>query len=95
MTRVYGIAVEAAFESCMLLCRNDGSGLQPTSELFAYNIANDQWELHGPSDAAAASDNSFKARNAHIFSACGSRLIAHGGWDPFKKTYNDTIIWTP
>ncbi|KAK9822770.1 hypothetical protein WJX74_006897 [Apatococcus lobatus] len=73
--------------------KDDGSGLQPTSELFAYNVSSNQWELFQANDSA--SNQPFKARNAHIFSTCGSDLLAHGGWDPFKRTYNDTFVCTP
>ena len=79
--------------------RDDGSGLQPTAELFAYDISSNQWHLLGDSEQSESSSDSanpaYHARNAHIFCKVGPALIAHGGWDPFRKTYNDTFVWNP
>lgn len=35
------------------------------------------------------------ARNAATLNAVpGGPLVLHGGWDPFKQTYNDTYLMT-
>ena len=70
-----------------MVCREDGSGLQPLDDVFQYSITDDAWqspELSGEGPAA---------RNAAVACFVGdNRILVHGGWDPFKHTYDDSYL---
>lgn len=69
-------------------CREDGQGLDSLNDLWTFNTESEQWQSQGKSDAQSGPS----PRNAAVMEAVGNQLVHHGGWLPFKQTYNDT--WT-
>lgn len=71
----------------MPLHREDGSGLHPLEDVFSYSTPDNTWQRHN------VTGHGPRARNAAI--ACvivEKHMLLHGGWDPFKETYDDTFI---
>ena len=68
------------------LHREDGSGLQPLEDVFSYSIPENTWQRF---DVAGQGP---RARNAAIACVIADKhMLLHGGWDPFKHTYDDTF----
>ena len=69
-----------------VICREDGKGLQPLDDVFVYNVEHNAWQqptVTGPKP---------RARNAAV--AClvtPTSMLLHGGWNPFRETYEDTF----
>ena len=73
----------------MSLSREEG-GLQPLSDCFVYDTVHNVWE-----EPEVIGGNKFRARNAHTLTTIsGNKAVAHGGWNPFVETYNDTFEMT-
>jgi hypothetical protein len=68
-------------------CRVEG-GLQPLNDFFVLDTKQLQWQY--PRLAGGAAGPS--PRNAATMTAVGSKLVLHGGWHPFVRTYNDTFV---
>lgn len=67
--------------------KEDGSGLQPLDDTFVLNTEKLEWQWPEVNDAKPA------ARNAATAALLpDGRILLHGGWYPFKETYNDTWI---
>ena len=69
-----------------MLCRQEG-GLQPLDDTFIFDIETCSWQW-----PEIEPDVVPRARNAHISANLDGQLLISGGWDPFKKTYNDTLL---
>lgn len=68
-------------------CRDDGSGLQPLDDCWALDTSAQpltwrQVSIQGDVPAA---------RNAAVAGVVGHRVVYHGGWRPFQRTFNDTF----
>lgn len=71
-------------------CRAEG-GLQPQNDLFAFDAVQRTWQ-HPASETSGLP----QPRNAHsMTSLADGRLLIHGGWDPFKVSFNDTYAIEP
>lgn len=67
--------------------RDDGSGLQPLDDCWALDTSAQpltwrQVSIQGDVPAA---------RNAAVAGVVGHRVVYHGGWRPFQRTFNDTF----
>ncbi|KAK9839199.1 hypothetical protein WJX81_000851 [Elliptochloris bilobata] len=67
--------------------KEDQSGLQPLSDTLVLDTQSMTWQYPRVTGGAAPSP-----RNAAMMVAVGSRLVLHGGWYPFKQSYNDTYV---
>ena len=67
--------------------REDGAELQPLNDTFVLDTQTLQWRWPTVSSGIIPA-----ARNAATMNGVGGRLVLHGGWDPFKTTYNDTFL---
>lgn len=68
----------------------DTGGLQPLNDLFMYDPRAGLWKW------PAKEVSSPRPRNAHSLTPLqNGRLLMHGGWDPFKLSYNDTFLLDP
>lgn len=67
-------------------CRQEG-GLQPLNDLFVFDIKSCSWQWPKIDSESVPSP-----RNAHIAANLKGQLLISGGWDPFKKSYNDTFL---
>lgn len=68
-------------------CREDGSGLQPLDDTLVYSTIEDEWQKPDISGSVP------RARNAAV--AClleQNKMLLHGGWEPFRNTYSDSLI---
>ncbi len=67
--------------------REDGRGLQPLGDCWALDTQALKWQqLQIEGDQP-------EPRNAAVLAALGGRrLVYHGGWKPFRETYNDTYV---
>ena len=75
----------ACFQIEAHICR-EGGGLQPMNDLIVFNTKERRWRWPQPRGGPSP-------RNAGSLTALADgRLVAHGGWDPFKETYNDTFL---
>ena len=81
----------------------DPAGLLPLGDLWRLDLRSREWEevaLADPSaDPSSPSSSSPSPRNASAFGVVdlpgGKRgLLIHGGWDPFRKTHDDTWLLT-
>lgn len=69
-------------------CREDGPGLAPLGDLWAFDTRKQKWrELHTAQASAQP-----KPRNAGIMAVARDALVLQGGWLAFQETYNDTWI---
>ncbi|KAA6425251.1 MAG: hypothetical protein FRX49_04746 [Trebouxia sp. A1-2] len=67
--------------------REDGSGLQPLDDTLVYSTIEDEWQKPDISGSVP------RARNAAV--AClleQNKMLLHGGWEPFRNTYSDSLI---
>ena len=68
-------------------CREDGSGLQPLDDVIVYDTQHNRWEQ------PAVSGSKPRARNAAVASMVSDKeMLLHGGWNPFKETYDDSFV---
>lgn len=62
-------------------------GLQPLNDFFVLDTKQLQWQYPKVAQGACPAP-----RNAATMTAVGGKLVLHGGWHPFVKTYNDTFV---
>ena len=86
-------------------CYDPAAGLLPLGDLWRLDLQSREWEeVAAPAAASSPSSSgdsstSPSPRNAAAFGVVdlpggGKGLLIHGGWDPFRKTHDDTWLLT-